>query len=215
MLKIQFMEEIIKQFPNLTENQILQFQKLEALYHDWNAKINVISRKDIDELYTKHVLHSLAIAKIQPFEPGTYVLDVGTGGGFPGIPLAILFPETRFYLIDVIAKKIKVVQAVVDGLELKNVKAEQLRAENAKGDYDFIVSRAVTNMPDFVSWIKDKIKKQNKHELKNGILYLKGGDLTEELKDFPKATEYNIADFFSDEFFETKKVVHLPLKFKA
>jgi len=209
------MEEIIKQFPNLTENQILQFQKLEALYQDWNAKINVISRKDIDELYTKHVLHSLAIAKIQPFEPGTYVLDVGTGGGFPGIPLAILFPETRFYLIDVIAKKIKVVQAVADALGLKNVKAEQMRAENAKGDYDFIVSRAVTNMPDFVSWIKDKIKKQNKHELKNGILYLKGGDLTEELKDFPKATEYNIAEFFSDEFFETKKVVHLPLKFKA
>ncbi|HNP33936.1 MAG TPA: 16S rRNA (guanine(527)-N(7))-methyltransferase RsmG, partial [Flavobacterium sp.] len=164
------MEEIIKQFPNLTENQILQFQKLEALYHDWNAKINVISRKDIDELYTKHVLHSLAIAKIQPFEPGTYILDVGTGGGFPGIPLAILFPETRFYLIDVIAKKIKVVQAVVEGLGLKNVKAEQMRAENAKGDYDFIVSRAVTNMPDFVSWIKDKIKKQNKHKLPNGIL---------------------------------------------
>jgi 16S rRNA (guanine527-N7)-methyltransferase len=208
------MEEIIKQFPNLTENQLLQFQTLEALYQDWNAKINVISRKDIDELYTKHVLHSLAIAKIQPFEPGTYVLDVGTGGGFPGIPLAILFPDTRFYLIDVIAKKIKVVQAVVDGLGLKNVKAEQMRAENVKGDYDFIVSRAVTNMPDFVSWIKDKIKKQNKHELNNGILYLKGGDLTEELKDFPKATEYNIAAFFSDEFFETKKVVHLPLKFK-
>ena len=209
------MEEIIKQFPNLTENQLLQFRKLEALYQDWNAKINVISRKDIDELYTKHVLHSLAIAKIQPFEPGTYILDVGTGGGFPGIPLAILFPETRFYLIDVIAKKIKVVQAVVEGLGLKNVKAEQMRAENVKGDYDFIVSRAVTNMPDFVSWIKDKIKKQNKHELNNGILYLKGGDLTEELKDFPKATEYNIAEFFSDEFFETKKVVHLPLKFKA
>lgn len=215
MFKIQFMEEISKQFPNLTDNQLLQFQKLEALYQDWNAKINVISRKDIDELYIKHVLHSLAIAKVQPFEPGTYVLDVGTGGGFPGIPLAILFPETRFYLIDVIAKKIKVVQAVVDGLGLKNVKAEQMRAENAKGDYDFIVSRAVTNMPDFVSWIKDKIKKQNKHELKNGILYLKGGDLTEELKDFPKAAEYNIADFFSNEFFETKKVVHLPLKFKA
>jgi 16S rRNA (guanine527-N7)-methyltransferase len=209
------MEEILKQFPNLTENQILQFRKLEALYQDWNAKINVISRKDIDELYTKHVLHSLAIAKIQPFEPGTYILDVGTGGGFPGIPLAILFPETRFYLIDVILKKIKVVQAVSDDLGLKNVKAEQMRAENAKGDYDFIVSRAVTNMPDFVSWVKDKIKKQNKHELHNGILYLKGGDLTEELKDFPKATEYNIADFFADEFFETKKVVHLPLKFKA
>jgi 16S rRNA (guanine527-N7)-methyltransferase len=209
------MEEILKQFPNLTENQILQFKKLEVLYHDWNAKINVISRKDIDELYAKHVLHSLAIAKIQPFEAGSYVLDVGTGGGFPGIPLAILFPETRFYLIDVIAKKIKVVQAIVDALGLKNVKAEQIRAENVKGDYDFIVSRAVTNMPDFVSWIKDKIKKQNKHNLPNGILYLKGGDLTEELKDFPRATEYNIADFFKDEFFETKKVVHLPLKFKA
>ncbi len=209
------MEEILKQFPNLTENQILKFQKLEALYQDWNAKINVISRKDIDELYTKHVLHSLAIAKIQPFEPGTYILDVGTGGGFPGIPLAILFPETRFYLIDVILKKINVVKAVAEALELKNVKAEQIRASEVKGDYDFIVSRAVTNMPDFVSWIKDKIKKQNKHQLPNGILYLKGGDLTEELKDFPKATEYNIADFFKEDFFETKKVVHLPLKFKA
>ena len=209
------MEEILKQFPNLTENQILQFKKLEVLYHDWNAKINVISRKDIDELYTKHVLHSLAIAKIQPFEPGTYILDVGTGGGFPGIPLAILFPESRFYLIDVILKKINVVKAVMEALELKNVKAEQIRASEVKGDYDFIVSRAVTNMPDFVFWIKDKIKKQNKHNLPNGILYLKGGDLTEELKDFPRATEYNIADFFKDEFFETKKVVHLPLKYKA
>ena len=209
------MEEILKQFPNLTENQILQFQKLEDLYHDWNAKINVISRKDIDELYTKHVLHSLAIAKIQPFDAGTYILDVGTGGGFPGIPLAILFPETRFYLIDVILKKINVVKAIAESLELKNIKAEQIRAENVKGDYDFIVSRAVTNMPDFVSWVKDKIKKQNKHKLDNGILYLKGGDLTEELAAFPKAIEYNIFEFFKDEFFETKKVVHLPLKFKA
>jgi 16S rRNA (guanine527-N7)-methyltransferase len=209
------MEEILKQFPNLTELQKEQFAKLDFLYHDWNAKINVISRKDIDELYTKHVLHSLGIAKIIKFEPGTYVLDVGTGGGFPGIPLAVLFPETRFYLIDVIAKKIKVVQAVAEALELKNVKAEQLRAELVKGDFDFIVSRAVTNMPDFVSWIKDKIKKKSKHELKNGILYLKGGDLTEELKGFPKATEYNLADFFEDEFFETKKVVHLPLKFTS
>lgn len=207
------MDEILKCFPNLTPIQIEQFQKLDALYHDWNQKINVISRKDIDALYTKHILHSLGIAKVMTFEPGTYVLDVGTGGGFPGIPLAILFPETRFYLIDVIAKKIKVVQAVVEGLELKNVKAEQMRAENVKGDFDFIVSRAVTNMPDFVSWVKTKIKKQHKHELKNGILYLKGGDLTEELKDFPKATEYNLADYFEDEFFETKKVVHLPLKF--
>jgi len=207
------MDEILKYFPNLTDIQKEQFEKLNFLYHDWNEKINVISRKDIDALYTKHILHSLGIAKIINFEPGTYVLDVGTGGGFPGIPLAILFPETRFYLIDIIAKKIKVVQAVAEGLELKNVKAEQMRAENVKGDFDFIVSRAVTNMPDFVSWVKTKIKKNNKHELKNGILYLKGGDLTEELKDFPKATEYNLADFFEDEFFETKKVVHVPLKF--
>ena len=207
------MEQIIKYFPDLTLVQRSQFEQLEALYQDWNAKINVISRKDIDELYTKHILHSLAIAKIQKFEPGTYVLDVGTGGGFPGIPLAILFPETRFYLIDVILKKINVVNAVADVLELKNVKAEQMRAENVKGDFDFIVSRAVTNMTDFVSWTKDKIKKQNKHELANGILYLKGGDLSEELKNFPKATEYSIADFFEDAFFETKKVVHLPLKF--
>ena len=213
MLKFITMDEIQKYFPYLTDIQKEQFAKLDFLYHDWNAKINVISRRDIDELYTKHILHSLGIAKVIKFEPGTFVLDVGTGGGFPGIPLAILFPETRFYLIDVIAKKIKVVQAVVDALELKNVKAEQIRAELVKGDFDFIVSRAVTNMPDFVSWIKDKIKKKSKHELRNGILYLKGGDLTEELKDFPKATEYNLSDFFEDEFFETKKVVHLPLKF--
>ena len=209
------MEFILKYFPELTEVQISQFQQLETLYHDWNSKINVISRKDIDQLYVKHVLHSLAIAKIQKFEPGTYVLDVGTGGGFPGIPLAILFPETRFYLIDVILKKINVVKAVAEALELKNVKAEQMRAENVKGDFDFIVSRAVTNMPDFVSWIKDKVKKQQKNELKNGILYLKGGDLTEELAAFPSATEFNISDFFEDDFFETKKVVHLPLKYKS
>lgn len=207
------MDEILKYFPDLTDLQIEQFQKLDFLYHDWNEKINVISRKDIDALYTKHILHSLGIAKIMKFEPGTFVLDVGTGGGFPGIPLAILFPETRFYLIDVIAKKIKVVQGVVDALDLKNVKAEQKRAELVKGDFDFIVSRAVTNMPDFVSWVKGKIKKQHKHTLKNGILYLKGGDLTEELKDFPKATLYDLAEIFDNEFFETKKVVHLPLKF--
>ena len=209
------MDEILKYFPDLTEIQIKQFQKLDFLYHDWNEKINVISRKDIDALYTKHILHSLGIAKIMKFEPGATVLDVGTGGGFPGIPLAILFPETRFYLIDVIAKKIKVVQGVVDALELKNVKTEQKRAELVKGDFDFIVSRAVTNMPDFVSWIHDKIKKQHKHTLKNGILYLKGGDLNEELKDFPNVTLYDLADHFEDEFFETKKVVHLPLKFQV
>jgi 16S rRNA (guanine527-N7)-methyltransferase len=207
------MEVILKYFPDLTEVQTEQFQQLDYLYHEWNEKINVVSRKDIDSLYTKHVLHSLGIAKIQPFTPGSYVLDVGTGGGFPGIPLAILFPTTRFYLIDVIAKKIKVVQAVADALGLKNVKAEQIRAENVKGNFDFIVSRAVTNMPDFVNWVDDKVSKKQNHELANGILYLKGGDLTEELATFPKATQYNLSDFFIEEFFETKKVVHLPLKF--
>ena len=208
------MEAILKQFPDLSDNQILQFQKLQGLYEDWNAKINVISRKDIDELYTRHVLHSLGIAKIIDFRPGSKIMDVGTGGGFPGIPLAILFPEVDFYLIDVIAKKIRVVNEVAAGLGLKNVKAEQKRAELVKQEFDFIVSRAVTNMPDFVSWVDDKVSKKQNHELANGILYLKGGDLTEELKDFPKATQYNLSDFFSDEFFETKKVVHLPLKYK-
>lgn len=211
LLKIQFMEEILKQFPNLTENQRLQFEKLQFLYEDWNAKINVISRKDIDELYTRHVLHSLGIAKILEFKSGSKVMDVGTGGGFPGIPLAILFPEVDFYLIDVIAKKIKVVNEVAKALELKNLKAEQMRAENVKSDFDFIVSRAVTNMPDFVLWVNGKVKKTSKHELQNGILYLKGGDLSEELKSFPKAKLYNLSDYFSDEFFETKKVVHLAL----
>lgn len=205
------MEEIIKQFPKLTENQVNQFEKLQDLYQDWNAKINVISRKDIDELYIRHVLHSLGIAKVISLKPHTKIMDVGTGGGFPGIPLAIVFPEVDFYLIDVIGKKIKVVNEVATALGLKNVKAEQMRAENVKQDFDFIVSRAVTNMPDFVSWIKGKIKKTNTNDLPNGILYLKGGDLTEELKNFPKATEYNLSDFFKEEFFETKKVVHLPL----
>jgi 16S rRNA (guanine527-N7)-methyltransferase len=208
------MEAILSQFPNLTEIQILQFKKLQELYEDWNAKINVISRKDIDELYTRHVLHSLGIAKIIEFRPGSKIMDVGTGGGFPGIPLAILHPEVDFYLIDVIAKKIKVVNEVAAALELKNVKAEQKRAELVKQEFDFIVSRAVTNMPDFVNWVDDNVSKKQNHELANGILYLKGGDLTEELKDFPKATEYNLSDFFTDAFFETKKVVHLPLKYK-
>lgn len=213
--KIFTMEEILNYFPDLSDLQKNQFEKLYDIYQDWNAKINVISRKDIDELYTKHVLHSLAIAKVHEFLPGASVLDVGTGGGFPGIPLAILFPETNFYLIDVIAKKIKVVQAVADALELSNVRAEQKRAETVEENFDFIVSRAVTNMPDFYSWIKNKIKKENKHEFHNGILYLKGGDLSEELKDFPKAVEFPISDFFDNDFFETKKVVYLPLKFKA
>lgn len=208
------MQDIITHFPNLSESQLNHFSQLENLYKEWNSKINVISRKDIDELYTRHVLHSLGIAKVMPFKPGAKVLDVGTGGGFPGIPLAILYPDTDFYLIDVIAKKIKVVQEVAAALGLQNVRAEQMRAENVKEDFDFIVSRAVTNMPDFVKWIKDKINKKSNHELKNGILYLKGGDLTEELQDFPKAVQYNLSDYFEDEFFETKKVVHLPLKYK-
>ena len=209
------MEEILRYFPHLTDIQKEQFAKLQSLYEDWNAKINVISRKDIDELYIRHVLHSLAIAKVQPFVPGASVMDVGTGGGFPGIPLAILFPETDFYLIDVIGKKIKVVQAVADELGLKNVKAEQIRAENVKRQFDFIVSRAVTNMPDFVSWVKTKIAKPQRHELANGILYLKGGDLSEELQDYQKIELFEIPDFFDAEFFETKKVVYLPVKFKG
>lgn len=209
------MEEILKQFPDLSENQILQFQKLQALYEDWNAKINVISRKDIDELYTRHVLHSLGIAKIIEFCPGSKIMDVGTGGGFPGIPLAILYPEVDFYLIDVIAKKIKVVNEVATGLGLKNVKAEQKRAELVKQEFDFIVSRAVTNMPDFVSWVDDKVSKKQNHELANGILYLKGGDLTEELAAYKTVQLYNLPDFFEEEFFETKKVVYLPLKYKS
>ncbi|RYZ19819.1 MAG: 16S rRNA (guanine(527)-N(7))-methyltransferase RsmG [Chitinophagaceae bacterium] len=209
------MNEIRNYFPDLTPGQIAQFEALAALYEDWNSKINVISRKDIAELYVRHVLHSLAIAKVQPFLPGSFVLDLGTGGGFPGIPLAILFPETQFYLIDVIAKKIKVVQAVADALGLKNVKAEQKRAEAVAGNFDFIVSRAVTNMPDFVTWVRGKVKKESRHELQNGVLYLKGGDLTDELSVFQKTVIYEIPEFFSEEFFETKKVVYLPLKYKS
>jgi 16S rRNA (guanine527-N7)-methyltransferase len=209
------MEEILKQFPNLTDLQKSQFAQLEALYTEWNAKINVISRKDIEELYARHVLHSLGIAKVMEFVPKAKVLDVGTGGGFPGIPLAILFPETDFYLVDVIAKKIKVVQEVAKALGLKNVRSEQKRAENINEEFDFVVSRAVTNMPDFVVWVRGKIKKEQKHTLPNGILYLKGGDLTEELSVFQKVTLYNLSHYFADEFFETKKVVHLAMKYKV
>jgi len=208
------MKKINMYFKDLSDEQIQQFEQLEALYKDWNAQINVISRKDIDELYLRHVLHSLAIAKVLYFLPNSKVLDVGTGGGFPGIPLAILFPETQFHLVDSIGKKIKVVQEVVNALGLKNVKATHGRAEKVKGEFDFIVSRAVTNMDDFVKWVRKKVVKKQNHELKNGILYLKGGDLTEELANFPKATIYKLSDYFSEDFFETKKVVHLPLKYK-
>jgi 16S rRNA (guanine527-N7)-methyltransferase len=206
------MDIILKYFPDLTELQISQFKKLEELYKEWNAQINVISRKDIDELYLRHVLHSLGIAKVQPFLPDSNVLDIGTGGGFPGIPLAILFPKTNFYLVDSIGKKIKVVNEVATGLGLENVKAEHMRAEKVKGEFDFIVSRAVTKMEDFVKWTKGKIAKKQQHELKNGILYLKGGDLTDELTSFPNATLYDLTNYFDEEFFETKRVVFIPLK---
>ncbi len=208
------MDILLKYFPELTEDQQEKFVRLKELYIEWNAKINVISRKDIESLYERHVLHSLGIAKVHNFLPNSKVMDVGTGGGFPGVPLAILFPEVEFYLIDVIAKKIRVVNEVVQALELTNVKAEQRRAGTFDDRFDFIISRAVTNMPDFVKWVKKNVAKQSKHDLKNGILYLKGGDLTEELAQFPKAIEHKLADFFEEEFYETKKVVYLPLKYK-
>ncbi len=202
-------------FPNLTELQVKQFEQLESLYKDWNLKINVVSRKDIDELYLRHVLHSLAIAKLITFKPHAKIMDVGTGGGFPGIPLAILFPECNFHLVDSIAKKIKVVDEVVEGLGLTNVKTSHCRVEEINDTYDFIVSRAVAAMPTFVHWTKGKIAKKQNHELKNGIIYLKGGDLTEELQDYKTATIYNITDYFDEDFYETKKIVHLPIKWKG
>ena len=212
--QIVAMDVISSYFPDLSELQKKQFSELKALYTDWNQKINVISRKDSDFLMERHVLHSLGIAKVQPFLPGSGVLDIGTGGGFPGIPLAILFPETQFHLVDSIGKKILVVEEVSKSLGLQNVKAEHDRAEKIKGEYDFIVSRAVTRMDDFVKWTKYKITKKSKHKLQNGILYLKGGDLTEELAGFPKAQIFALSDYFGEPFFETKKVVHIPLKYK-
>jgi 16S rRNA (guanine527-N7)-methyltransferase len=209
------MEIIQKYFTDLTEIQVAQFSKLQELYQDWNLKINVVSRKDIDELYLRHVLHSLGIAKIISFKPGSNVMDVGTGGGFPGIPLAILFPETKFHLVDSIGKKIKVVNEVAEGLGLQNVKTTHGRVEEIKEEYDFIVSRAVAQMETFVRWNKGKITKKQNHDLKNGILYLKGGDLSEELAKYTSATIYDLPNYFEEDFFETKKVVHLPMKFKV
>ncbi len=209
------MELILKYFPNLTDIQKDQFKKLESLYQDWNLKINVVSRKDIDELYLRHVLHALGIAQVINFKDGSKIIDVGTGGGFPGIPLAILFPECTFHLVDSIAKKIKVVDEVVLGLGLKNVKTSHSRVEDINEQYHFIVSRAVAAMPTFVHWVKGKIEKQQINDLKNGILYLKGGDLTDELKSYKTATVYNLSDYFLEAFFETKKVVYLPLKYKG
>ncbi|MEC8248537.1 MAG: 16S rRNA (guanine(527)-N(7))-methyltransferase RsmG [Bacteroidota bacterium] len=205
------MNLIIKHFPGLSDLQIQQFKALQHLYRVWNLKINLISRKDIESLYLKHVLHSLAIAKYINFSPKASVLDVGTGGGFPGIPLAILFPDTQFHLVDSIQKKIKVVAAITSDLNLRNIKSQHCRAEQLDGLYDFIVSRAVTSMPNFVKWISKNIKKKNIHPLKNGILYLKGGELSKELSPFSSATVYNLKDHFEAPFFETKKLVHLPL----
>jgi len=200
---------IQKYFGNLTPLQTEQFEKLYDLYSFWNSQINVISRKDIDFLYEKHILHSLGIAKVIQFKPGTKVMDVGTGGGFPGIPLAILFPETEFLLVDGVGKKIKVVNEVSLGLNLKNVVARQQRAEEVKDKFHFIVSRAVTEFPVFYNWVKEKFLKENFNDLKNGILYLKGGDLQEEFGPlYNRAKFYDLKDFFEEEFFETKKVVY-------
>ncbi len=206
------MELIQKYFNNLTAKQKAQFEALESLYVDWNSKINVISRKDIDELYLRHVLHSLGIAKVITFKPGSRILDVGTGGGFPGVPLAILFPDCQFHLVDSINKKLKVVNAVTDALNVGNIKTTHSRVEAIDETFDFIVSRAVTAMPEFTKWVKGKISKSQNNRLKNGILYLKGGDLTEELSLYTAATQYKLSDYFDEPFFETKKVVHLPLK---
>ena len=199
-------------FPELTTKQKEQFAQLKDLYEFWNNQINVISRKDMDSFYERHVLHSLAIAKVITFKKGTSILDIGTGGGFPGIPLAILFPDTQFHLVDSIGKKIKVVNEVALALGLTNVKATHERAENIKEKFDFIVSRAVTAMPEFLRWTKNKFNKENKNYLKNGILYLKGGDLTEEMKTVKEKINYHpIPKYFNEEFFETKKVVYLKM----
>ena len=201
---------IFQYFPNLSDKQAEQYRALKMLYLSWNNQINVISRKDTDDFYIRHVLHSLAIAKVQEFNPGSKVIDIGTGGGFPGIPLALLFPETEFLLVDSIGKKIKVVNEVVQELNLSNVTAIHDRAEKIKGEFDFVVSRAVTAMPKFLNWTKGNFAKENKHRLKNGILYLKGGDLTEEMSPVKKSVQYfDIKDIFEDDFFETKKVVYV------
>jgi len=200
---------IQKYFPDLTSQQLSQFKELDELYRYWNSQINVISRKDIDLLYERHILHSLAIAKVIRFKPGTKILDVGTGGGFPGIPLAILFPECEFLLVDSIGKKIKVVNEIASALNLTNVTGRQQRAEEIKEKFHFVVSRAVTEFPVFYSWVKDKFLKESFNDLPNGILYLKGGDLKEEFgKYYDRAKFYELKDYFEEEFFETKKVVY-------
>jgi 16S rRNA (guanine527-N7)-methyltransferase len=205
-------EIIFSYFPELSEHQKQQFSQLFELYVEWNSKINVISRKDIDNLYINHVLHSLGIAKVISFKKGATILDVGTGGGFPGIPLAILFPDAHFHLVDSIGKKITVVKEVANGIGLRNLTAEQIRAEQVKGKYDFIVSRAVTRLKEFYGWIHQKVKAGSNHTMDNGILYLKGGDLDEELVELKRLHQvFDLSDYFSEEFFETKKVVFVPV----
>ena len=202
---------IASYFPGLTAKQLQQLEQMEAIYQDWNAKINVISRKDMDQFYIHHVLHSLGIAKVIEFQPGTKVLDIGTGGGFPGIPLAILFPDTHFHLVDSIGKKITVVKEVAKALKLTNVEAQQARAEALVRKYDFVVSRAVTRMIQFYPWVKGKIKKEDINDYPNGILYLKGGDVDEEMEETGKSYVcYHLEDYFKEEFFQTKKVVYMP-----
>ncbi len=203
---------VIQKYFQLTPDQVASFAKLGGLYADWNEKINVISRKDVENIYVNHILHSLGIAKVISFNKGAEILDVGTGGGFPGIPLAILFPETQFHLVDSIGKKITVVKEISQALGLKNVQADQVRAEELKRKYDFIVSRAVTRMKEFHGWVRNKTKADSKHTLDNGILYLKGGDLDDEMNELKKPYSiYDLTEFFKEEFFETKKVVFVPL----
>jgi 16S rRNA (guanine527-N7)-methyltransferase len=205
------MDLILKYFPELTESQKEKLAKLGPLYADWNEKINVISRKDMEHFYEKHVLHSLGIAKVISFEPGTKVLDIGTGGGFPGIPLAILFPETHFHLVDSIGKKINVVKDVAKQLKLSNVEAQQVRAEDLVRKYDFILSRAVTRFANILPWVKNKFKKEDFNELQNGLLLLKGGDVDEEMEEREVSyVAYHLDDYFKEEFFKTKKVVYVP-----
>ncbi len=198
-------------FPELSETQLGQFSRLQEIYEDWNSKINVISRKDMEQFYIHHVLHSLGIAKVTSFTPGTKLLDIGTGGGFPGIPLAILFPECHFHLVDSIGKKITVVKDVVKQLKLSNVEAQQARAEELVRKYDFVISRAVTQMANFYPWVKNKIRKEDLNEFPNGILYLKGGEVDEEMEELGKSyVVYHLEDYFKEDFFETKKVVYMP-----
>jgi 16S rRNA (guanine527-N7)-methyltransferase len=206
------MDIILKYFPKLNTEQTGLFKQLGSLYAEWNAQINVISRKDIEALYERHVLHSLAIAKFIRFAAGTKILDVGTGGGFPGIPMAIFFPEVQFHLVDSIGKKIKVVKEISSSLGLKNVTSEQIRAEQLTGKYDFVVSRAVTTLPEFVPWVRKIISSKHQNAIPNGILYLKGGNIDSEIHPFRKSIfVQNISEYFDEEYFETKKLVHLPL----